>query len=104
MLKKTLDQEVCLTVTCLDGWVLARSAMHHSVNFRSAMLFGTAFKVEGAEAKLAGLKAMVEGLFPGRWDILPSRLVFFFHPAQQTVRAPLRSTDPRPSEGWNRGN
>ncbi|SDL29997.1 pyridoxamine 5'-phosphate oxidase family protein [Aliiruegeria lutimaris] len=70
MLKKTLGQEVCLTVTCLDGWVLARSAMHHSVNFRSAMLFGTAFKVEGTEAKTARLKAMVEGLFPGRWDML----------------------------------
>lgn len=70
MLKKTLGQEVCLTVTCLDGWVLGRSAMHHSVNFRSAMLFGTAFKVEAPEEKEARLKAMVEGLFPGRWDIL----------------------------------
>ena len=70
MLKKTLGQEVCLTVTCLDGWVMARSAMHHSVNFRSAMLFGMAFRVEGDAAKTARLHAMVEGLFPGRWDML----------------------------------
>ncbi len=70
MLKKTLGQEVCLTVTCLDGWVLGRSAMHHSVNFRSAMLFGTAFKVEDPEAKTERLRTMVDGLFPGRWDML----------------------------------
>lgn len=70
MLKKTLGQEVCLTVTCLDGWVLGRSAMHHSVNFRSAMLFGTAFRVEGDADKTARLKAMMDGLFPGRWDML----------------------------------
>ncbi len=70
MLKKTEGQEVCLTVTCLDGWVMGRSAMHHSVNFRSAMLFGKAFRVEDPEAKTAHLKAMVDGLFPGRWGIL----------------------------------
>ncbi|UWQ40790.1 pyridoxamine 5'-phosphate oxidase family protein [Leisingera aquaemixtae] len=62
--------EVCLTVTCMDGYVLARSAFHHSVNFRSAMLFGVAEKVTEEEAKAASLKAMVDHIFPGRWDAL----------------------------------
>lgn len=70
MLKKSGGHDVCLTVTCMDGWVMARSAMHHSVNFRSAMLFGTAFKVEDPVEKTARLRALIEGLFPGRWDIL----------------------------------
>ncbi|MBY6137672.1 pyridoxamine 5'-phosphate oxidase family protein [Nocardioides marinus] len=62
--------EVCLTVTCMDGYVLARSAFHHSVNFRSAMLFGTAERVTDADAKAASLQAMVEHIFPGRWETL----------------------------------
>jgi len=62
--------EVCLTVTCMDGYVLARSAFHHSVNFRSAMLFGMAEKVTNEDAKAASLKSMVDGIFPGRWEAL----------------------------------
>ncbi|UWQ45060.1 pyridoxamine 5'-phosphate oxidase family protein [Leisingera aquaemixtae] len=62
--------EVCLTVTCMDGYVLARSAFHHSVNFRSAMLFGVAEKVTDEAAKAASLRAMVDRIFPGRWDAL----------------------------------
>jgi nitroimidazol reductase NimA-like FMN-containing flavoprotein (pyridoxamine 5'-phosphate oxidase superfamily) len=58
--------EACLTVTLLDGLVLARSAMHHSMNYRSAVLFGTASLVEGAEKALA-LHALTEHLIPGRW-------------------------------------
>jgi nitroimidazol reductase NimA-like FMN-containing flavoprotein (pyridoxamine 5'-phosphate oxidase superfamily) len=59
----------CLTVTHTDGLVLARSAFHHSVNYRSVMIFGTAHPIAGAE-KLAALRAFVERLFPGRWDTL----------------------------------
>ncbi|WP_264212460.1 pyridoxamine 5'-phosphate oxidase family protein [Leisingera thetidis] len=62
--------EVCLTVTCMDGYVLARSAFHHSVNFRSAMLFGVAEKVADEDTKAASLKAMVDRIFPGRWEAL----------------------------------
>lgn len=59
--------DICLTVTVLDGYVLARSAFHHSVNHRSVMLFGQAEKVEDAEKKAAHLETMVETVFPGRW-------------------------------------
>lgn len=58
---------VCLTVTLLDGLVLARSAFHHSMNYRSAVVFGRAVPVEGDE-KVAGLKAISDQLRPGRWD------------------------------------
>lgn len=69
-LRKSKDAEVCLTVSILDGFVLARSGMHHSVNTRSVMLFGTARKVEDADEKLAKLATFVNGLFPGRYDML----------------------------------
>ena len=59
--------EVCLTVTIVDGLVLARSAFHHSMNYRSAVVFGRAVPVEGDE-KVAGLKAISDQLRPGRWD------------------------------------
>ena len=53
MLRKTAGMEVCLTVSHLDGLVLARSGFHSSVNYRSAMLFGTAEKVADPKSKLA---------------------------------------------------
>ncbi|MET0803529.1 MAG: pyridoxamine 5'-phosphate oxidase family protein [Acidimicrobiales bacterium] len=59
--------DVCLTATLVDGLVLARSAFHHSLNYRSAMVFGRAVTVEGEE-KVAALKAISEHLRPGRWD------------------------------------
>jgi nitroimidazol reductase NimA-like FMN-containing flavoprotein (pyridoxamine 5'-phosphate oxidase superfamily) len=66
---RTLQQgvEACLTVTQVDGFVLARSAFHHSVNYRSVMLFGTAETVEEEGVKAAALEEFVERLFPGRW-------------------------------------
>ena len=57
----------CLTVSLLDGLVLARAAMHHSANYRSAMLLGTARAVEAPAEKLAALQAIVEHIVPGRW-------------------------------------
>ena len=64
--------EVCLTVTHLDGFVMARSGFHHSVNFRSVMIFGSPEKVEDPGEKLARMEVMVERLFPGRWaDLRP---------------------------------
>jgi hypothetical protein len=60
--------EACLTVTLVDGLVLARSAMHHSMNYRSVVIFGTATVVEGDAEKQAVLQAVSEHLIPGRWN------------------------------------
>jgi nitroimidazol reductase NimA-like FMN-containing flavoprotein (pyridoxamine 5'-phosphate oxidase superfamily) len=59
--------EVCLTVTLIDGLVLARSAMHHSMNYRSVVLFGKASPVDDLAEKRAVLEALTEHLVPGRW-------------------------------------
>lgn len=69
-LRHAQDAEVCLSVALLDGFVLARSGMHHSVNSRSVTLFGTAVKVTDANEKLKKLGRFVDGLFPGRYDTL----------------------------------
>jgi hypothetical protein len=58
---------VCVTVTLLDGLVLARSAFHHSINYRSVMVFGTAQLVTDEQAKFDALKAFTEHIIPGRW-------------------------------------
>ena len=57
----------CVTVTLLDGLVLARSAFHHSMNYRSVVVLGTAQPVTDAEERLAALRAIVEHVVPGRW-------------------------------------
>ncbi len=61
--------EVCVTVTHLDALVLARSTFHHSMNYRSAMIFGRPRLVTDPAEKLSGLRALVENLAPGRWDL-----------------------------------
>ncbi len=61
---------VCLTVTHLDGMVMARSAFHHSVNYRSVMVFGKATVVTDRAHKLEALEDFVERLYPGRWATL----------------------------------
>ena len=67
---RTLAQSVnvCVAVTLLDGLVLARSAFHHSVNYRSVIVFGRAAMVEEREAKLGALFAFSEHVIPGRWN------------------------------------
>lgn len=59
--------DMCLTATVVDGLVFARSAFHHSMNYRSVVVMATASPVEGEE-KLAGLRAIVEHLAPGRFE------------------------------------
>lgn len=67
MLKKSREGlAACVTVSHLDGLVMARSGFHHSVNYRSAMCFGTARLIEDADAKRAALDGMIERFFPGR--------------------------------------
>ncbi len=66
---RTLQEgiEVCVTVTLLDGLVLARSAFHHSMNYRSVVVFGTATTVQDSREKLEALHAFSEHIVPGRW-------------------------------------
>jgi hypothetical protein len=66
---RALEQgaDVCLTVTLLDGFVLARSAFHHSMNYRSVVVFGRARLVTDPGEKLEALRAVVEHVWPGRW-------------------------------------
>ena len=61
-------QQVCVTVTLLDGLVCARAVFHHSMNYRSAVIFGTARLVTEPGEKLAALHAVTEHLVPGRWE------------------------------------
>jgi nitroimidazol reductase NimA-like FMN-containing flavoprotein (pyridoxamine 5'-phosphate oxidase superfamily) len=70
MLETCEEADVCLTVTLIDGFVMARSAFHHSANYRSVMVMGKARKVSDPEEKIMRLKNFVSGLYPGRWDML----------------------------------
>lgn len=58
----------CLTVTLLDGLVLARSAVHHSVNYRSVVVLGAARAIEDLSECMAAIEAFTERLIPGRWQ------------------------------------
>lgn len=59
---------VCVTVTLLDGLVLARSIFNHSMNYRSVVILGTATLVDHPEEKLAALRTLSEHILPQRWD------------------------------------
>ncbi|MEU8245976.1 pyridoxamine 5'-phosphate oxidase family protein [Nonomuraea sp. NPDC048916] len=60
--------EVCVTVTQVDGIVLARSVFNHSVNYRSAIVYGRARLVTDEDERMLGLRALTEQLAPGQWD------------------------------------
>jgi hypothetical protein len=66
---RTLEQgaDVCVTVTLVDGLVLARSAFHHSINYRSVLILGLAEVVEDPVEKMQALEAFTEHVVPGRW-------------------------------------
>ncbi|MEE3013997.1 MAG: pyridoxamine 5'-phosphate oxidase family protein [Chloroflexota bacterium] len=64
-LRQIVGKEVCMAITHFDGYVLARSAFHHSINYRSVMLFGEAIKIDGKE-KNRLLDNFVDTLVPGR--------------------------------------
>ncbi len=65
LMKRGID--VCVTATILDGIVAARSVFHHSLNYRSAVVLGTARPVDGAE-RLRAMEAITEHVLPGRWS------------------------------------
>ncbi len=60
--------EICVTVTLVDGLVCARSVFHNSMNYRSAVIYGTARLVTGEAERLAAIRAITEHLIPGRWE------------------------------------
>jgi nitroimidazol reductase NimA-like FMN-containing flavoprotein (pyridoxamine 5'-phosphate oxidase superfamily) len=62
--------DVCVTVTLVDGLVLARSAFHHSMNYRSVVILGKARLVADPEEKIEALRAITNHIVPGRWDEL----------------------------------
>ena len=69
MLNQILDgQTICLSVTHLDGIVLAKSLFHTSVNYRSVVLFGKASLVDDENERIEGMKIITENIIKGRWD------------------------------------
>jgi hypothetical protein len=68
-MSRNLDKgvPVCVTVTLLDGLVLARSVFNHSMNYRSVVILGTATLITNPEEKLAALLILSEHILPGRW-------------------------------------
>ena len=67
---RSLEQgiDVCVTVTLIDGLVLARSAFHHSINYRSVVIFGNATLVNDPDEKIRALHAFTEHVVSGRWE------------------------------------
>ena len=61
-------EDICISVTLVDGIVLARSAFHHSVNYRSVILFGKPEEITGKEEKTNALEIIMNHIVPGRWD------------------------------------
>ena len=59
--------ELCVTVTILDGLVMARSVFHHSMNYRSVVLFGKGELIDDPDARLQAMTAVTEHIMPGRW-------------------------------------
>ena len=68
MMRSTVGAPVCVTVTLVDGIVAARSAFHHSLNYRSAMVFGTPRLVTDPGERAAAFAAITNHVLPGRWD------------------------------------
>lgn len=67
MLQSLCRGEACITVTLLDGLVLARSAFHQSVNYRSVMIFGRGEELVDRDAKCEAMRCLIEHVMPGRW-------------------------------------
>jgi nitroimidazol reductase NimA-like FMN-containing flavoprotein (pyridoxamine 5'-phosphate oxidase superfamily) len=87
---------LCIAVTHVDGLVLARSVFHHSINYRSAVLFGRGELISDADAKMEALRLFTERLVPGRWDdVRPPSEVEFKATAVATVEIDLASAKVR---------
>jgi uncharacterized protein len=60
--------DVCVTVTLVDGFVLSRSAFHHSINYRSVVMLGRAHVLEDPGEKMVAMRCFTNHILPGRWD------------------------------------
>ena len=67
MMRSIPENEVCVTATIVDGIVAARSAFHHSMNYRSVVVFGTPRVVDDPEERMIAFEAVTEHVLPGRW-------------------------------------
>jgi len=66
MLRTAKSQQICVTTTLVDGWVLARSAFHHSMNYRSVVVLGKARAITDPDEKRRAMDALVEHVARGR--------------------------------------
>src|SRR5687768_17447050 len=96
--------DVCVTVTLIDGLVLARSAFHHSINYRSVVILGKATLVEDPKEKDKALEALTEHIVPGRWaDVrwpteLELKATTVLRLPIEEASAKVRSGDPKDDE------
>ena len=90
--------DACLTVTLVDGLVLARSIFHHSVNYRSVVVLGRAVEVTDPDEKLRALEAFAQRILPGRWAEVrwPSRQEL---KATSILRLPVEEASAKVREG-----
>ena len=101
----SVGAEVCVTVTIIEGFVLARSGFNHSINYRSAMCFGKPSEVTDPKAKSAALEHFLEHWLPGRWSTLrpPTRKELgatrVFSIALDESSAKIREGGPHDPEG-----
>ena len=100
MLNKAASHKICLTVSHIDGLVVARSGFHHSINYRSVMIFGRPRKVEDEDHKLRAMKTFVERIYPERWRQLRPvtkkelRTTTVLHMAIEEASAKIRTGGP----------
>jgi hypothetical protein len=91
--------EVCVTVTLVDGLVLARSAFNHTVNYRSVVVFGPAAPLEGEEERRVALDAITDRLVPGRSPSLRPMSEKELK-GTRVIRVPLVEASAKISAGW----
>jgi len=98
------SRQCCFVVSLIDAFVLARAALHHSVNYRSVVIYGEAEEVKEADAKLNALKGLIGRFYPGRWEHIrpPSPQEFVsvrvFRLPIDEASAKIRSGFPTPYE------
>ncbi|GAA0579436.1 pyridoxamine 5'-phosphate oxidase family protein [Paractinoplanes ferrugineus] len=95
--------EVCVTVTVLDGLILARSVFEHGINYRSAMIYGVPARIHDPDDLLYGLRLLTEHVAPGQWDYTrrpsPKELAATTLLAVPLTEASVKISDGPPDDG-----